>query len=204
MPKGSLKFAPLAALGLLGYLIYTAVDAGEISLSQNKGQPTVTKAMLHPELVTPQSHASPVGRDPFEVSWSSYRHDPRLGTITAPAPIVKGSPTVTTSGGGGQATLTTTGKPSGSPTEIPLELPPLPAQLTSVMTGDQGRLAIIDGQMYREGDLVRGSEAAAPSWRVEAVEPDRVRLKFGDVQKTLYIAPRGIPGREEKKSDGAR
>jgi hypothetical protein len=203
MPKGSLKFAPLAALGLLGYLIYTAVDAGEISLSQTKEQPTVTKAMLHPALVTPQSHASPVGRDPFEVSWSSYRSDPRLGTITVTGttPVVKGSPTVTTSGGGGQTALT---PPSGGVSEIPRDLPPLPAQLTSVMAGDQGRMAIIDGQMYREGDLVRGSEAAAPSWRVEAVEPDRVRLRFGDVQKTLYIAPRATPGREEKKSDGAR
>lgn len=123
MPKGVLKFAPLLALGLIGYLTYSATDVGEAAVTQGKQPPSLTKAMLHPELVTPQNHASPAGRDPFEVSWSSYLHIERAGTVSSSATSATPSrsetgggstvkPASPNPGTGGQITVTTTGTPA--------------------------------------------------------------------------------------------
>lgn len=84
------------------------------------------------------------------------------------------------------------------------DLPPLPSQLTSVVAGAHGRMAVIDGRVYREGDTVPGADAAAPPWRVESIQPDRVWLRFGEVQRALPMTRAAAPGPEDKKTDGKR
>ncbi len=66
------KVAPYLVLALLGYLGYCANEVSTVKPAAAKEAPVITRNMLHPVLITPSSHASPVDRDPFDVEWSRY------------------------------------------------------------------------------------------------------------------------------------
>jgi hypothetical protein len=205
MHKGALKIAPLLALGLMGYLTGSVLDVRAGSASQGKGPPSVSRSLLHPALVTPQNHASPAGRDPFEVGWASYLHsDPLEIKGGGPDPKPAGPPPATPVEPG-----TTPVKPVVEPIDPPPAVvaptaPPLPAQLTTVLIGDFGRMAIIDGRVYHEGDTVTAA-GAADGWVVESMDREHVALRFGDVRRTLDIVRGGAGDKtDEKKTDGKR
>ena len=86
MPKGLFKIAPFVALGVMGYLVYSLLDVEAAPASGGKEPPSIPKSMLQPSLVVAQNHASPAGRDPFEVSWASYLHLDKAGATPAEPP----------------------------------------------------------------------------------------------------------------------
>ncbi len=222
MPKGVLKFVPLAALGLMGYLVYSLVGGGSPPQAAGKEPPSVPKSMLRPNLVVAQDHASPAGRDPFEVVWASYLHwekDAPAGGSTKPGARPMATQTAAATGSAGAAAVTgsagsaaVTGS-AGSAADPPPEpvLPPLPAQVTSVVLDASGNMAIIDGHVYHVGELIRGATAGA-GWVVESIDPENVVLKFADVRKILPITragsqeaePKGVPEAAPKKVETKR
>ena len=78
------KIAPSLAAAVLAYLAYTVVEAGALTPPQGKEGPGLTRRMLHPDLVVPKDHASPAGRDPFEVAWARYLN--KMGADNPPPP----------------------------------------------------------------------------------------------------------------------
>jgi len=226
MPKNVDKIAPFLAVAVLGYLTYGIVDVGAGPPPPKKDVPAITKAMLRPELVVAQNHASPAGRDPFEVAWASYLHPEKSDAATGragPAPSredVKPESSADGTGSGPPSEGVKPGAPpsgSGQPPEgvkpaaeaaraepkPPPEPPPLPLQLSSICIGTLGRMAVIDGKVYRTGDSVKGTDAAA-GWVIESIETDHVVLGCGGVRHTLQMARQGAADRAEKKPDGKR
>jgi len=207
MPKNVDKVALGLALALLGYLGYSVMDTGAALVSQGKEPPGITQKMLRPELVAAQNHASPAGRDPFEVAWASYLS----GNKAAPpaergqdsrAPEDKG-PTQENAGPAAQAVGANPKAAQEAEPQPPPEPPPLPSQLSSVCIGAAERMAVIDGRVYRFGDVVKGAQPAA-GWVVESLENDRVVLRWGNMRHTLRMARTSDAGRQEKKADGKR
>ncbi|MHC4481522.1 MAG: hypothetical protein ACYS1C_11220, partial [Planctomycetota bacterium] len=66
-------------------------------------------------------------------------------------------------------------------------LPPLPKKFSAVITAKHYRMAIIDGAIYRPGSLVGGTDPTR-CWRVEAIEPKQVILRFADAERTMEIS----------------
>jgi hypothetical protein len=205
MPKNVDKVALGLALALLGYLGYSVMDTGAALVSQGKEPPGITQKMLRPELVAAQNHASPAGRDPFEVAWASY-----LSGNKAAAPADRGhdsgapedkGPTQENAGTAAQAGGANPKAAQEPEPPPPPEPPPLPSRLSSVCIGAAARMAVIDERVYRPGDVVKGATPAA-GWLVESIENDCVVLRWGNVQQTLRIPRPGAAEHAEKKADG--
>ncbi|HOF18185.1 MAG TPA: hypothetical protein PK082_04690 [Phycisphaerae bacterium] len=190
------KFAPYAALALLGYLTNSALEENGLQMAQGKDLPAITKQMVSPQLVTAQHHASPADRDPFEVSWASY-HEPRLGrAATAPAKTATTVPA--------EAEETPESQPASAPAIEELPPPPLPGRLTGVLLGDDFRTAIIEERLYKEGNLVAGDDPAR-CWTVEQIEQNYVILRFAKTYHTLRITNEDRSGdRQASRQGGPR
>ena len=208
MPNHVDRIAPFLAVALLGYLAYSVVAVESAPLPAGKEPPTITKKMLQPELITPRDQGSAAGRDPFEVAWASYleRVDPNAPVKDkakppapkpespapkpeSPAPkdgaaAAEEDPEVT-------ADETSPGQEPAAPP--PVEPPALPSGVTSICVSGMQRMAVIDGKVYRPGDLLNGKDPAR-CWVVESVGDDTVVLRFGSVRHTLSIVRSG-PGR---------
>jgi hypothetical protein len=242
MPKNVDKIVPFLAVAVLGYLTYGIVDVGAGPPAPKKDAPAITKAMLRPELVVAQNHASPAGRDPFEVAWASYLHPAKSDAATGRAkpassgedvkpessaegagsgpPSEGAKPGAPPSGSGPPSEGAKPGAPpsgSGQPPagvepaaeaaraepKPPPEPPPLPLQLSSICISTRGRMAVIDGKVYRKGDSIKRTDAAA-GWVIESIETYHVVLGFGGVRHTLQMARPGAADHAEKKPDGKR
>ncbi len=184
------KLAPYLAMLLFGYLAYSTTTERGLRAAGSKQAPVVGKTLLEPTLTEPVAGASPVGRDPFEVEWASYR-----GRAPAPPkPKPKPKPRAPASQPASQ--------PATAPATQPVEQEPpaLPKRFTAVITANQFQMAIIDDFLYKPGMLVGGDDPQR-CWRVETIERSRVTLRFGDLRRTLTIsedrgaspAPRGGP-----------
>jgi len=201
MPNHIDRIAPFLAAALLGYLAYSVVAVESTSPPEGKGPPAITKKMLQPELITPGDQGSAAGRDPFEVAWASYlqRVDPNAPVKDkakppapkpeSPAPkddaaAAEEDPEVT-------ADETSPGQEHAAPP--PVDPPALPSGVTSICVSGTQRMAVIDGKVYRPGDLLNGKDPAR-CWGVESVGDDTVVLRFGSVRHTLSIVRSG-PGR---------
>ena len=214
MPKNMDKVALGLALALLGYLGYSVMDTGAALVSQEKEPPGLTQKMLRPELVAAQNHASPAGRDPFEVAWASYLSGNKAAASAkrgqdSGAPEDKG-PTQENAGPAAQAVganpkaaqeAEPQPPPEPPPPPPPPEPPPLPSRLSSVCIAAAARIAMIDERAYRPGDVVKGAKPAA-GWLVEPIENDHVVLRWGDVRQTLRITRPGAAEHAEKKANG--
>jgi hypothetical protein len=178
------KFAPWIALGLLGYLTYSAISEGLPKAAEGKDPPRISKGQLTVKLTPATAHASPVDRDPFEVAWSSYLTRTAIGQPTS---VPSRQPTVPT-------------------TSLPAtpELPPLPQALGAVYIGEDLRLVVIDEVLYKPGSLIRGNDPSR-CWRVESVEENRVTLRFGSEVRTLLMvhgSPTSLPAGRLVRADG--
>jgi hypothetical protein len=210
MPKVVLKLVPLLALGVMGYLVYSLLDVGSPPAAQGKEPPSIAKTVLRPPLVMAQDHASPAGRDPFEVAWASYLHFVRDGERPVAAPDKRANPAATPTASGATAKPPVTGAAAvtgsaatvaapvgvdtaGGSDEPAVTLPPLPVAVTSVIPGD---MAVIDGHVYRVGETLRG--AAGTGWEVEIIDSETVVLKFANVRKMLPITRAGVHETAEK------
>jgi hypothetical protein len=180
------KLAPYLAMLLFGYLAYSTTTERSLRAAGGKQAPVVGKTLLEPTLREPEAGASPVGRDPFEVEWSSYRGR----APAAPKPPAS------------QPTSRPATRPATAPASQPLdrEPPTLPKRFTAVITANRFQMAIIDDFLYKPGMLIGGDDPQR-CWRVETIERSRVTLRFGDLRRTLTIsedrgaspAPRGGP-----------
>ena len=226
MPKNVDKIVPFLAVAVLGYLTYGIVDVGAGPPAPKKDAPAITKAMLRPELVVAQNHASPAGRDPFEVAWASYLHPAKSDAATGRAKPASSGEDVkpeSSAEGAGSGPPSEGAKPGAPPSgsgqppagvepaaeaalaepKPPPEPPPLPLQLSSICISTRGRMAVIDGKVYRTGDPVKQTDAAA-GWVIESIETYHVVLGFGGVRHTLQMARPGAADHAEKKPDGKR
>ena len=203
MPNHVDRIAPFLAAALLGYLAYSVVAVESASPPAGKEPPAITKKMLQPELITPRDQGSAAGRDPFEVAWASYlqRVDPNAPVKDkAKPPAPKAEPPAPKDGAAAAeedpevtADETPPGREPAAPP--PVEPPALPSGVTSICVSGTQRMAVIDGKVYRPGDLLNGKDPAR-CWVVESVGDDTVVLRFGSVQHTLSIVRSG-PGRRE-------
>jgi hypothetical protein len=204
------QIAPYLAVAVLGYLAYTVMEAAALPPPPGKDAPGLTKRMLHPELVTPKGHASPAGRDPFEVAWARYLN--KMGA-DSPAPpkepdaegedeweaylgVEPAAPAKTVTAG--PPSPAETPKPAGAkdaavkpaatkdPTPKAAAAPQGPPALGGVIVSGRSRLAVLNGDVYQVGEHVK---AADPDrrWLVETIEADRVVLRLGDMEQTLKL-----------------
>jgi hypothetical protein len=175
------KVAPYLAMALFAYLAYSATaDRTAGAPAARKTPAAIGKKLLSVKLAEPSPGASPVGRDPFEVGWASYRPVP-----SAPKPPPAAS------------------RPASRPTSLPAtkpaaaKLPPLPKRFTAVITAQHFQMAIIDDCICKPGSLVGGSDPAQ-CWRVEAITRNRVTLCFGEIRRVLTIAEEEPPSKARK------
>jgi len=169
---------------LFGQLTYSVLTAERVRALQDRKTPVIHKEMLNPVLAEPSDGASPVGRDPFEVEWSSYLPKPKPEPSPAPRP-----------------TSRPTSRPTAAPTTRPEgpALPPMPSRLTAVITGVGHQMAIIDEHVYKPGSLIGGTDAER-CWCVEAIERERVTLRCGQARRLLKLHRKAPPG--ELPEDG--
>ena len=187
------RIAPFLAAALLGYLAYSVVAVESASPPAGKGPPAITKKMLRPELITPRDQGSAAGRDPFEVVWASYLQEANpnaAGKEKAKPPAPKPGPSVAQATAAAEedpevtADETSPGQDAAAPP--PVEPPPLPSGVTSICVSGTQRMAVIDGKVYRPGDLLNGKDPAR-CWAVESVGDNTVVLRFGSARHTLSI-----------------
>ena len=181
--------APYLALGLLGYLTYSATDGGSPRTAEAKDTPMIGKALLQPALLEAHDRSSPASRDPFDVSWSTYLAEerPPAGTTgahatSAPASVVMspgpGHPT-TTAPAAGASTTQTASAPAAAP-------PPLPQRLGGIFVSQGLCRAMIDDVLYGQNDDLPVADDGR-HWTVDRIEVDSVVLKFGDVRQRLRL-----------------
>jgi hypothetical protein len=165
------KLSVWLAVAILGYLAYTTTERSGFSLETGKELPTITKKMLKPELIVPKDHTSPVGRDPFEVDWSTYFDVSAVGAKGQEKPEE-----------GGQ-----TSEPRATD---PKRTPALPIRLMGILMAGNGQsAALIDGKVYQVGSLIDGADPET-CWTIQAIRKSEVVLRFGTVSKTLMISRR--------------
>jgi len=201
MPNNVDRIAPFLAAALLGYLAYSVVAVESVSPPAGKEPPAITKKMLQPELITPRDQGSAAGRDPFEVAWASYLQlvDPNAPVKDkAKPPAPKPGPSAAEADAAAaeedfemMAPETSPGQDATAPP--PVEPPALPSGVTSICVSGMQRMAVIDGKVYRPGDLLNGKDPAR-CWVVESVGDNTVVLRFGSARHTLSIVRSG-PGR---------
>lgn len=162
------KLAPYALMLILGYLTYSTIESRAPMMAQGKEPPSIGKKLLNPELITPQSHASPADRDPFEVTWDSYLERGTKGlkpTQSAPETNVPENPT---------SKPVITGPPK------------MPGRLVSVIVSDDLRLAVIGDSLYHAGMLIGGMNPKR-CWTLESIGDGCVTIAFGDLRRTLRL-----------------
>jgi len=211
MPNHVDRIAPFLAVALLGYLAYSVVAVESAPLPAGKEPPTITKKMLQPELITPRDQGSAAGRDPFEVAWASYleRVDPNAPVKDkAKPPAPKAGPSAADAAAAAAeedpevtADETSPGQDAAAPP--PVEPPALPSGVTSICVSGTQRMAVIDGKVYRPGDLLNGKDPAR-CWAVESVGDNTVVLRFGSARHTLSIIRSGpeAPGLAPREHTG--
>lgn len=155
------RFSLYIAVAIIGYLTYTTMEQKGFSLDVEKEMPEITKKMLNPELIEPNDHASPAGRDPFEVSWATY-YD--ISQLT------------------GQAALTDN-TTAGQNYE-----PQFDKMLMGILTtGDGEGIALIDGKIYEAGALIDGNDPNT-CWKIDSIYSDEVIVTFGKKSKALMVS----------------
>jgi hypothetical protein len=167
------KVAPYLALLLLGYLCHSAVSPGLPAKSLGKDNPTIGEQALHPELVTPEAHASPVSRDPFEVRWASYREE---GSPLPPSQSPAGS------------TAWATSAPAYNPQDEDEQQgpPPLPSGLKGLLLGNKTQLVVVGDKICKPGDTIP-SPFPGRAWVIERVEVDGVVLRYHDIVRKVQM-----------------
>jgi hypothetical protein len=159
------KFSIYMAIGILGYLTYTTFEKTGLDIDVDKELPVITKQMLRPELIEPNEHASPVGRDPFEVDWATYFDISQMtGIIDSTGETVIERHNV-----------------------LPFE-----KRLMAILTeGDGKGAALIEGKVYEAGSLIDGTDPNT-CWKVEAIRKDEVVVTLGQISNTLKISQNKI------------
>ncbi len=168
------KIAPYALVLILGYMTYSMMESGGPAMAYAKEPPTIAKSLLEPKLITPEAHASPADRDPFEVEWSSYlksRKPRRTKASTRPA----------TKPASERATKAAT-KP------VVIRPPKVPGPLAAVVIGDDVQLAVIGQWLYKPGMLIGGTDPEK-CWVVESIRQGSVTIAFGKIRRTLRLQP---------------
>jgi len=155
------KFASFIVVGIICYLAYSSVS---IAVSKPSGEskelPAVTKKMLNPVFIEPQDNASPSGRDPFEVGGGG----------------LAGISDSTAAEGG----FTGSGAVDGNNVRFP-------DKLMGMLSGDDGQqLALIGGEVYGVGSLVKPSDSNA-LWQVSSIENETVILTYNGLRAVLKI-----------------
>jgi hypothetical protein len=154
------KFSVYIAIGILGYLTYTAFEKTGLDIDVDKELPVITKKMLRPELIEPNDHASPVGRDPFEVDWATYFDISEMTGII------------------------------DSTDETIVErrnIPPFEKRLMAILTAGDGKdAALIEGKVYEVGSLIDGTDPET-CWKIDAIKKDEVIVTLGQISNTLKI-----------------
>jgi len=170
------KVAPYLALALLGYLCHTAVSPGAAPKAVSKESPSINEQVLHPVLLVPEAHASPVNRDPFEVRWASYREEGLLPS-RAQAPA-DGSAT--------PAPAYPLDEEEGGP-------PPLPSGLKGLLLGNKAQFVVVGDKICQPGDTLP-SPYPGRAWVIERVEVDGVVLRYGDIVRKVQLITTEPPG----------
>ena len=87
------KFAAFLAIGVIGYLIYSASGQPASNLADKKEKDSleVTKKMLYPVFIKPQSHSSGINRDPFEAGNDGYDGGQSIDYISSGSDEMKSS-----------------------------------------------------------------------------------------------------------------
>lgn len=181
------KVAPYLLLSLLGYLGYCANEVSTVKPAAAKDSPVITRNMLHPVLIEPAAHSSPVDRDPFDVEWSRYM-SPEDRALAAPA---RGPASILRPAAGAGPTAGV-GTPAGPGTGAMPEAsssatPPLPRVLNGVMIGPDFRAAIVDDWVYKVGSHIPENDPNS-FWVVQDIEIDSIELSFGDVRQVLRMS----------------
>jgi hypothetical protein len=155
------KFSVYIAIGILGYITYTTFEKTGLDLDMDKELPVITKKMLRPELIEPGDHASPVGRDPFEVDWATYFDISEIAGIT---------------------------DSTGETIVEQRDVLPFDKRLMAILTsGDGGGAALIEGKVYEVGSLIDGTDPNM-CWKVDAIKKDEVIVTLGQISNTLRIS----------------
>lgn len=168
------KIAPYALVLVLGYLTYSMMESGCPSTAHAKEPPSISKSLLNPELITPEAHASPADRDPFEVEWSSYLSRKRRPRVTK---------TATSRPSTNPASQSATA-PAAKPAEI--KPPELPGLLAAVIIGEDVQLAVIGQSLYKPGMLIGGTDPKK-CWVVESIRQGSVIIAFGRIRRILRL-----------------
>lgn len=161
------RLAPYAALGLLAYLTWSSLEAPLPRLAQGREAPALSRKLLNPPPVAVTDRASPAGRDPFEVSWASYRNKT---SPARPRPAPRSQPA---------------SRPA-APASPEKSLPPLPGNLVGIFASDGPTLAVIGDQIHKAGS-VTGNGDAETNWTVESITTDSVILRYGDQTAVLRM-----------------
>jgi len=176
------KFAPLAVTLIFLYLTYTSATEESGEASGEKNIPKITKRMLKPEFISVSTRSSPVGRDPFEVSWASYLNGAGVyGVTTNPA----------------EGSAVPASMPSTSPATLPSRLvpPDLPRAPDAIFIGESFSMAVIGNVIYKEGSLI-GGKSPHRCWRLEKIQQDRIIVSFGGIRRVLKMCP--VNGQKER------
>jgi len=163
------KIAPYLALALLGYLCYTVMSPAAVPAGKEKEPPAISQQMLEPALLTPEAHASPVNRDPFNVRWASYLANAGQGALT---------------GEEGAGDPSSGSLYSFDPDQGP---PPLPSGLKAVLLAQGTQLVVVGDKLCKPGEPVSGNDPNR-SWVVERVDADGVVLRFGELRRKIGLA----------------
>ena len=185
------KFAPLAVTLIFLYLTYTSATEKSGDASGEKNIPKITKRMLKPEFISVSTRSSPVGRDPFEVSWASYLNGAGVyGVTTNPA---EGSDVPAS-----MPSTTPASMPSTSPATLPSRLvpPDLPRAPDAIFIGESFSMAVIGNVIYKEGSLI-GGKSPQRCWRLEKIQQDRIIVSFGRIRRVLKMCP--VDGQKERR-----
>jgi hypothetical protein len=169
------KVAPYVALALLGYLCHSVMPSAAVSKAQGKDNPLISEEILRPALVTPEAHASPITRDPFDVRWASYKEEALAsGKSQAPA----------------EASATSAPAYSLDEEDGP---PPLPSGLKGILLADTTQFVVVGDKICKPGDVIPGAPPNR-SWVVERVEVDGVVLRFGTITRKVQLTSTERPG----------
>lgn len=154
------KISVWIAVVILGYLAYTTIEQTGLAIDSEKELPAITKEMISPRLIKPSDHASPAGRDPFDVDWATYFD---ISQIT---------------GDTGATAQTTAGQHNGLP---------FSKRLMGILTAGNGQnAALIEGKVYQVGSLIDGTDPST-CWKVKAIKKNKVIVTHGEISRTLNI-----------------
>lgn len=195
------KLSPYAVFLVMGYLTYSVLEAQQAQTATGPEMPAITRRMLQPSLLQPVDHASPVGRNPFQIPWGPQfplelpeaveepgqapqnavaRSQPAQSAIsdkqTPPARQTQ------------PANQTQPTKPATEPARTPGS-PPLPGPLSAIVIGGDVRGAIISNRLYVVGEPVD----SPGGWILESVGPDRCKLRFGKERIVMELSNDGVP-----------